>query len=184
MPAPDGQGAEHRSTTGFRPPPARLGTQVLLGDRMRLLAVAALVLTVPLAACALPSSAPAPTPNAGTQTPPTVRPAPAPTRAPLVASGCEQRIVRQGGSGAANEDGDQGAERRRSVAFHNRCDFPVRVLYAVRSDGRLTELTEMLGVGETSNFTRIEDGYDRPGYVVCSYGSVPASYPCRLGRGK
>ncbi len=151
-----------------------------------MLAVATWAFAVPLAACGLTSSAPAPTPNAETQTRPPSRPAAPPTRAPLVASSCAQRIVRHGDGdgGAATEGGDQGSERRRSVAFHNRCGFPIRVLHAVRSDGRPTEVTEMLGVGETSNFTRIEDGYDRPGYVVCSYESVPASYPCRLGRGR
>jgi len=103
-----------------------------------------------------------------------------------VASSCAQRIVKHGDGddGAAAEDANQDAERRRSVAFRNRCSFPIRVLHAVRPNGQLTELTEMLGVGETSKFTRIEDGFDRPGYVVCSYEGVPASSACRVGRGE
>ena len=51
-----------------------------------------------------------------------------------------------------------------------------------RANGRFTGLTERLDVGETSKFTKIEDGLDQPGYVVCSYEAVPASYACRFGR--
>lgn len=86
------------------------------------------------------------------------------------------------GDDASAESVHHDAERRRSVAFRNRCGFPIRVLYAVRANGRLTEATEMLDVGETSKSTEIENGLNQPGYVVCSYEAVPASYACRFGR--
>ncbi len=69
---------------------------------------------------------------------------------------------------------------RRAVAFRNRCDFPIRVLYAASASGRLASLTGLLQPGESSGFVRVEDGFDQPGYVVCSYAAVPASRACRL----
>ncbi len=68
----------------------------------------------------------------------------------------------------------------RAVAFRNRCDFPIRVLYAASASGRLASLTGLLQPGESSGFVRVEDGFDQPGYVVCSYAAVPASRACRL----
>lgn len=148
---------------------------------MRKLAVMASVLGGPLAACG-PTSSP---PVALNPEPPIVlRPQiPRTSRAvaPLVAPGCAERIVRHGDDASA-QSVHQDGERRRSVAFRNRCGFPIRVLYAERTIGRFTGLTERLDVGETSKFTKIEDGLDQPGYVVCGYEAVPASYACRFGR--
>jgi len=92
-------------------------------------------------------------------------------------------IVRNDDGNAAPENADEDSGRQRVVAFRNSCGFPIRVLYATRANGRPSELTEMLRPGETSNFVRIEEGFDRPGYVVCSYERVPASSACRLDRG-
>jgi len=90
--------------------------------------------------------------------------------APLVSPGCAERTILRG----AGEE-----TRRRAVSFRNRCDFPIRVRYAARSDGRLTEVSPRLGPGETSPPARIEDGFDFPGYAVCSYRSAPESALCR-----
>lgn len=170
-----------RGIEGSSHPFRTLGATITVGSQMRKPVVMALVLGGPLAACGLTSSPPV----ASNPEPPIVlRPqTPRTSRAvaPLVAPGCAERIVRHGDD-ASVESVHQDGERHRSVAFRNRCGFPIRVLYAVRANGRLTELTERLAVDETSKFTKIEDGLDQPGYVVCSYEAVPASYACRYGR--
>jgi hypothetical protein len=111
---------------------------------------------------------PAPEP-AREPTPPT-RTAAAATVAPLVTPGCAERSVARG----------EGAEAsRRAVSFRNRCEFPIRVRYAARSDGRLTEVTEPIAPGGTSRAAPIEAGFDYPGFVVCGYREVPETALCR-----
>jgi hypothetical protein len=111
---------------------------------------------------------PAPEPARG-PTPPT-RTAAAATVAPLVTPGCVERSVARGEGTEAS---------RRAVSFRNRCDFPIRVRYAARSDGRLTEVTEPIAPGATSRAATIEAGFDFPGFVVCGYREVPETALCR-----
>ena len=101
-------------------------------------------------------------------------PGAAPTRsAPLVTSACAERMVRRGGEEALRP-------QTRTVMFSNRCDFPIKVLYASDSSKNLSVLTELLQPGQASKVARLEDGFDFPGYVVCSYAASPVSLPCRV----
>lgn len=102
--------------------------------------------------------------------------------APLVAPACAQRIVRSDNDQTLFESGDLDPQRQLVVAFRNSCHFPIRVLYETRPNGWFTESTALLQPGEASNFVGIENGFDRPGYVVCSYEKVPPSSACRLDR--
>lgn len=123
--------------------------------------------------------------------PPTAQPAVAPTataiapeptgNAPFAEPACAERLLRRGpdAGGATAEAGTADANHR-AVSFRNRCDFPIRVLFASRPDGSMSEVTDLLGPGEAAGFVRIQDGFDQPGYVVCSYQSAPESAPCRL----
>lgn len=101
-----------------------------------------------------------------------------PAAAPLVTPACAERVIRRGGTGDGATDGPA----RRAVAFRNRCEFPIRVLYASRRDGLLTSLTGMIAPGELSAASPIEDGFENPGYVVCSYAAARTDAACRLGR--
>jgi hypothetical protein len=114
--------------------------------------------------------------------PPGERPVAAPpaTTAPLVTPACAERVIRRGGGGG---DGASSGPAGRAVAFRNRCAYPIRVLYASRRDGALSSLTGMIPPGELSAESPVEDGFDHPGYVVCSYATAPPDAPCRLGRG-
>ncbi|MBL6081517.1 hypothetical protein JMJ56_26355 [Belnapia sp. T18] len=102
---------------------------------------------------------------------PDVAPGPEPV-ATLVTPACAARDLRRGG---------EGEPKQRAVRFTNRCDFPVKVLYAADRSKLLSRETGLLRPGEDSGFARIEDGLDLPGYVVCSYARAPASSPCRVG---
>ncbi|WP_043361145.1 hypothetical protein [Belnapia sp. F-4-1] len=111
--------------------------------------------TEPLVADPVPEAAPAPEPVA-----------------PLVTPACAARDLRRGG---------EGEPKQRAVRFTNRCDFPVKVLFATDRSKLLSQETGLLRPGEDTGFARIEDGLDLPGYVVCSYARAPASSPCRVG---
>lgn len=91
--------------------------------------------------------------------------------APLVTPACAERILRRSTGDAAPH----------AVSFTNRCDFPIKVLYAADRSKTLSQSTDLLRPGEQTDFARIADGLDLPGYVVCSYASAPASAPCRIG---
>lgn len=149
---------------------------------------------------AAPASAPGGSGAAVAAAPPSPPPAPAPPppvtgrgaetavavaagggAAPLVRPGCAERILRRGEEDDATTTDAATAAEHRAVAFRNRCGFPIRVLYAARRNGSLSELTGLLRPGETSSFTGIQDGFDHPGYVVCGYERVAETAPCRLG---
>ena len=118
-----------------------------------------------------PAPVPEPAPMALPAEPEAVEaPRPEPV-APLVTPACAERVMR-GGAGEAAP---------RAVSFANRCDFPIRVLYAADRSKTLSQSTDLLRPGEQTGFARIGDGLDLPGYVVCSYASAPASALCRIG---
>lgn len=136
----------------------------------------------PVQAQRLRSTAP-PLPAPAADTPPSRTAAAAPlgttaavTAAPLTTPACAERLLRRGEAGGVESS-------RRMVAFRNRCDHPIRVLYADRPNGTLTELTPLLRPGESSEAARIQDGFDHPGYVVCSYRTAPEGAACRLDGG-
>jgi len=91
--------------------------------------------------------------------------------APLVTPACAERVLRRG------EAGPEALE----VNFVNRCDFPIKVLYAADRSKALTTMTGLLRPGEEAGFARLGVDLDLPGYVVCSYAEAPASAPCRIG---
>jgi hypothetical protein len=103
-----------------------------------------------------------------------VVPAEAEPVAPLVTPACAERDLRRGGEAG-------GEPRQRAIRFTNRCDFPIKVLYAADRSKLLSHETGLLRPGEQTGFARIEDALDLPGYVVCSYARAPASVPCRIG---
>ena len=148
---------------------------------VRAFAIAALIIGGLLGACGRKPPPPMPSPtNSDTERPRVFLARPT---APLVAPACAQLIVRSDGGNGAPESTDENSVRQRSVAFRNNCSFPIRVLYSARANGWPSKLTEMLRPGETSKSVRMKGGFDRPGYVVCSYERVPASAACRLNRG-
>jgi hypothetical protein len=148
---------------------------------MRMFTAIALAVSLPLVACGRHPQA---TVDA-TPVPPVLvdHPTPPPTVAPLVAPSCAQRIVQHGSGNVEAAQQVEDVTRQRTVAFLNRCGFPIRVLYAAKPSGKLTELTAMLQPNETSKPTRIADDFDQPSYVVCSYEHVPATHACRLRGG-
>ncbi len=93
--------------------------------------------------------------------------------APLVTSACAERAIRRGGEAAASPT-------LRAVSFTNRCGFPIKVLYAGDRSKILSQTTVLLQPGEQTDFARIEDDFDLPGYVVCSYANAQLSVPCRI----
>ncbi len=94
--------------------------------------------------------------------------------APLVTPACAERDLRRGGEAG-------GDPKQRAVRFINRCDFPIKVLYAADRSKLLSRETDLLRPGEQTGFARIEDELDLPGYVVCSYARALGSVPCRIG---
>jgi hypothetical protein len=94
--------------------------------------------------------------------------------APLVTSACAERVIRRGGEAAASP-------KLRAVSFTNRCGFPIKVLYAGDRSKILSHTTALVQPGEQTGFARIEDDFDLPGYVVCSYANAQPSVPCRIG---
>jgi hypothetical protein len=126
---------------------------------------------------AAPAAAPQPQPPSPPSSAPrgTAVAAAGPTVAPLVTPGCAERRLRRGA-----EAGGEGADpARRAVVFRNTCAFPIRVRFAARPGASLSEVTDVLRPGETSAPARLADGFDHPGYVVCSYASVSERALCR-----
>ena len=97
------------------------------------------------------------------------------TAAPLVTSACAERSVR---SNRAEPTDD--AARQGEAVFRNTCGFPVRVSYMQSPAGAFTGVTSVLRPGEASSPAPIQSGFDKPGYIVCSYETVPQTMPCRL----
>lgn len=89
--------------------------------------------------------------------------------APFVTPACAARSI-------GGEPSSGGA----SVSFRNTCRFPIRVLYAERPEAGFSAATALLRPGETSAAAPLAPGFRQPGFVVCSYESVPESTPCRL----
>lgn len=104
-------------------------------------------------------------------------PAPAPRAAlsaPAITSACASRAVQ---TGAAERDASAG--RPWTVTFRNTCGFPIRVRYAQRPAEAFTRVTGLLRPGETSPPAPIASGFDQPGYIVCSYETVPEATACQ-----
>lgn len=126
----------------------------------------------PRAAAVEPAPQPPSSPSSSSRT---AVAAAGPAVAPLVTPGCAERRLRRGA-----EAGGEGADpARRAVVFRNTCAFPIRVRFAARPGASLSEVTELLRPGETSAPARLADGFDHPGYVVCSYASVFERALCR-----
>jgi hypothetical protein len=126
----------------------------------------------PRAAAVEPAPQPPSSPSSSSRT---AVAAAGPAVAPLVTPGCAERRLRRGA-----EAGGEGADpARRAVVFRNTCAFPIRVRFAARPGASLSEVTELLRPGETSAPARLADGFDHPGYVVCSYASVFEHALCR-----
>lgn len=105
---------------------------------------------------------------------PEARPEPQPDPelgAPLVTPACAERALRRGEAGPEAHE----------VNFVNRCDFPIKVLYAADRSKALTTMTGLLRPGEAAGFARLGAEVDLPGYVVCSYADAPPTAPCRIG---
>lgn len=128
----------------------------------------------PVIAEPAPAEAPDPVPPPAEaedrpETRPETRPEPLPEPgAPLVTPACAERALRRGEAGP-------------EVNFVNRCDFPIKVLYAADRSKALTTLTGLLRPGGEAGFAPLGADLDLPGYVVCSYAEAPASAPCRIG---